>query len=498
MVAIFDVLVVGGGIHGAAVARDASLRGLSVLVLEAGDLASGTSSRTSKLIHGGIRYLETAQFGLVREALRERAILLETAPTFVRPLPFMIPHYRGEGRPAAWVALGLALYAALAGRHALAGGRSLTEHRRLGAAETLSTEPGLRREGLVGSSLFWDAQMDDALLCVAIAVEAVRAGAEVRTHTALTSLRREAATWKARYKDAIDGSEGEAAARIVVNATGPWADDIRAMAIGPQRPSVRRTRGTHIVLPGIAGERALLLTARRDGRVFFVLPWGRYSLIGTTDADDESAPERVAPPKEDIRYLIEEAGRAFPAAAAGRPVRAFAGLRPLAKSRAGNPWSNPRGYRLILEDGMITIVGGKYTTHRSLAERVVDRVVVMSGRSAAECRTATTPIGADRAGRVDALRERHPGALKLEEGLMLDEAEVVHAVTEENARRLEDVLLRRTRLWLDARALRRAAGPVAAWMAPRLQWGSARAQEEVEGLTRALDEEERRIEEGTR
>lgn len=498
MLAIFDVLVVGGGIHGAAVARDASLRGLSVLVLEAGDLASATSSRTSKLIHGGIRYLETAQFGLVREALRERAILLETAPAFVRPLPFMIPHYRGEGRPAAWVALGLALYATLAGRQPMAGGHSLAEHRRLGAAETLSTEPGLRRDGLVGSSLFWDAQMDDALLCVAIAVEAERAGAEVKTHTALTSLRREGAAWKARHKDTIDGSEGEAAARFVVNSTGPWADEIRAMTLNAMRPSVRRTRGTHIVLPGIAGERALLLTARRDGRVFFVLPWGRYSLVGTTDADDERQPERIAPPKEDIRYLIEEAARAFPAAASGRPVRAFAGVRPLVKSRAGNPWSNPRGYRLILEDGMITIVGGKYTTHRSLAERAVDRLVEMSGKPTGECRTATMPIGADRASRVDALRERHPGTLKVGEGLVLDEAEVIHAAAAEKARRLEDVLLRRTRLWLDARALRRAAAPVAAWMAPFLGWTAARSQEEIDRLTRALDEEERTIEEGTR
>ena len=485
--------MVGGGIHGAAVARDASLRGLSVLILEAGDLASGTSSRTSKLIHGGIRYLETAQFGLVREALRERTILLETAPAFVRALPFMIPHYRGEGRPAAWVALGLALYAALAGRH------SLAEHRRLGVSETLSIEPGLRRDGLVGGSLFWDAQMDDALLCVAIAVEAGRTGARVMTHTALTSLRREGGAWRARHKDAIDGTEGEASARFVVNAAGPWADGVRAMALGARRPSMRRTRGTHIVLPGIAGERALLLTARRDGRVFFVLPWGRYSLVGTTDADDDRPPERVAPPGEDIRYLIEEAGRAFPAAADGRrPVRAFAGLRPLAKGRASTPWANSRGYRLILEDRMLTIVGGKYTTHRSLAVRVVDRVVSMSGKPAAACRTATTPIGADRAERVNSLRPRHPGTLDLGEGVPLADAEVVHAVTEEKARRLEDVLLRRTRLWLDARALRRAAAPVSAWMAPHLGWSGARAEEEIGRLTSALDEEERRIEEGMR
>jgi glycerol-3-phosphate dehydrogenase len=493
VLAIFDVLVVGGGIHGAAVARDASLRGLSVLLLEAGDFASGTSSRTSKLIHGGIRYLETAQFGLVREALRERSILLETAPTFVRPLPFMIPHYRGEGRPAAWVALGLALYAALAGRHSLAA------HRRLGAADTLSIEPGLRRDGLVGSSLFWDAQMDDALLCVAIAVEAARAGAELKTHTPLASLRRDGASWRARHRDSIDGSEGEVSARFVVNAAGPWADAVRAMAAGVPRASMRRTRGTHVVLPGIAGERALLLTARRDGRVFFVLPWGRYSLIGTTDADEELPPERVAPPREDIRYLIEEAGAAFPAAADGRrPVRAFAGVRPLARSGAGTPWSHPRGYRLISEDGMITIVGGKYTTHRSLAERVVDRVVAMTRKPARPCGTATAPIGADRAGNVDALRARHPATLDLGDALVVAEAEVVHAVTAERARRLDDVLLRRTRLWLDSRALRGAAAPVASWMAPHLGWGGARIQEEVEQLTRALDEEERSIEEAAR
>jgi len=262
---------------------------------------------------------------------------------------------------------------------------------------------------------------------------------------------------------------------------------------------MRRTRGSHIVLPGIAGERALLLTARRDGRVFFVLPWGRYSLVGTTDADDDRPPERVSPPGEDIRYLIEEAGRAFPAAADGRrPVRAFAGLRPLAKGRASTPWSNSRGYRLILEEGMLTIVGGKYTTHRSLAERVVDRVVSMSGKPAAACRTATTPIGADRAERVNSLRARRPGTLDLGEGVSLAEAEVVHAVTEEKARRLEDVLLRRTRLWLDARALRRAAPPVSAWIAPHLGWSGARAEEEIARLTSALDEEERRIEEGMR
>ncbi|MGH7682110.1 MAG: FAD-dependent oxidoreductase, partial [Candidatus Eiseniibacteriota bacterium] len=176
----------GGGIHGAAVARDAALRGLSVALLEADDLASATSSRTSKLVHGGLRYLETGQFGLVREALRERSILLDTAAAYVRPLRFLIPHYRGEGRPASWIALGLFLYSALARGH------RLTEHGRFSRDEALALEPGLRSEGLVGASHYWDAQMDDALLCVAVAVDAARAGADVRTYTRVTGLDREA------------------------------------------------------------------------------------------------------------------------------------------------------------------------------------------------------------------------------------------------------------------------------------------------------------------
>jgi glycerol-3-phosphate dehydrogenase len=466
-----------------------------VLHLEARDLASGTSSRTSKLVHGGIRYLETGQFGLVKEALRERAILLDLAPEFVRPLPFLIPHYRGAGRPAGRVALGLLLYRALAGGR----GSKLGRARRLTRSETLAITPGLNPEGLLGASEFWDAKMDDALLCVAIAMDAARSGGELRTHTALTSLAREGGSWRLRAKDEIDGAEHEAEARWVVNAAGPWADEVRGLAFGAVPPSMRRTRGTHVVIPASFGEHALLLTAGRDGRVFFDIPWGAHSLVGTTDVDDSSAPGKAGPPAEDIRYLLEEAARALPAMGRGlRPVRAFTGLRSLTRGRSGAPWMKSREHRLIEEPGMTTLIGGKYTTHRSLAERVVDSIVSRLEVHAAPSRTATVPIGFDRGERILAGSTSHRGRLDLPGGLVLTEAEAAHAVLEERARTLEDLLYRRTRLWLDARALRAAAGTAARWMAPHLHWSEERIASEVGRVRRALDDEGARIEEAMR
>jgi glycerol-3-phosphate dehydrogenase len=490
---IYDLLVVGGGINGAAVARDAALRGLRVLLVEEGDLAQGTSSRTSKLAHGGIRYLETGQLGLVREALRERDILLETAAPFVRPLPFLIPHYRGEGRPAWWIGVGLTLYAALAGRH------RLPEHRRLDAAETLRIEPRLRSEGLTGGSLFWDAQMDDALLCVAIALDAAQAGAALRTYTSLVGLRPAPEGWRARLRETNGGGETEELAQWIVNAAGPWADTVRAMAHGAVPSSMRRTRGSHVVLPAVTGDHALLLTAKRDGRVFFVIPWGGRSLIGTTDVDDRIAPDRIAPASEDIRYLLTETGRVLPGAVRCRPVRVFAGLRSLARGRAAAaPWANPREHRILIERSMLTLVGGKYTTHRSLAERAVDRVVKMLGVRAAPCSTAERCVGAERARAIASLTAEYPGGIELGNGLALSEAEVVYAARNERPRHLTDLLLRRTRLWLDADALRGAAERAARWMAPALQWDIPRIEGETLALRAMLKEEEALIEEGTR
>jgi glycerol-3-phosphate dehydrogenase len=334
---------------------------------------------------------------------------------------------------------------------------------------------------------------------VSTAIDAERAGAEVRNHARVLALRHDADAWRAHWQDAIDGTEGEVAARCVVNAAGPWADDVRGIGLGRVEPSMRRTRGAHVVVPALTRSHALLLTARRDGRVFFVLPWGRFSLIGTTDDDDPAAPASVAPHAGDIRYLLEESGRALPAARDDRrPVRVFAGLRALARGAAGRPWANTREHRLIVENGMITIVGGKYTTHRRLAERVVDLASRGLGLSPGPSRTATTPVGEGRAAAIDALAARHPGAVAVGEGVSIREAEVAHAVTAERARRLEDVLLRRTSLWLDGRALRRAAEPASEWMARLLSWSAERRRAEVDDLARSLDLDERRIEEGMR
>jgi glycerol-3-phosphate dehydrogenase len=484
--------VIGGGIHGVAVARDAALRGLRVLLVEAGDLASGTSSRTSKLVHGGIRYLETGEFGLVREALRERSILLATAPALVRPVSFLLPHYRGAGRPRSWIRLGLALYSLLA----RGGPADLRAHRSVTPGEALALEPGLEPSGLDGASLFADAQMEDARLCVALAMDAAREGLEIHTHTAVAGLARDGDGWRAGLRGALDGSEREVKARFLVNAAGPWADDVERLAGGTGPGRVRRTRGTHVVVPAVTRGRALLLTARRDGRVFFVLPWGDHSLLGTTDVDDDRSPERVRPPAEDIRYLLQEGTRAIPALRGIRPVRAFAGVRSLVRSGVPLPWANAREHRIVREPGRITLIGGKYTTHRSLAERVVDQVVLALGVAARPCDTARRPV-ASGAG-IESLRAAHPGRRDLPGGLAIGEAEVVHAVREERALRLEDVLLRRTRLWLDGRALRAAAEPAARWMAPHLDWSEPRVREEVERITAMLGEEERAIEEAMR
>ncbi len=465
-------------------ARDAALRGLSALLLERGDLASGTSSRSSKLVHGGIRYLETGQFGLIREALRERALLLALAPEFVRPIPFLIPHYRGEGRSRLAVGAGLALYAALA-----AGG-PLAEHRSVDAAEARSLEPSLRPEGLQGASLYWDAQMDDALLCVAVAVGADRAGASVKTYTEVVELARAAgSSWRARFRDTDTGEEGTAEARCVVNAAGPWAEEIRALARASRPAGLRRTRGTHVVVPGLTRERALLLSARRDARVFFVLPWGGYSLIGTTDVDDGTPPGRIAASEEDIRYLLEETRRAVPGLKSHeRPLRAFAGLRSLVRGSAVRPWANSREHRVVEEGTMLTLIGGKYTTHRSLAERVVDRVARVTRARAGRCTTGETPLP-ERAAAIAKLAPRFPARLRAADSLEISEAETVHAVRVERARHLEDVLARRSRLWLDGEAMRRAAEPVSKWMAPHLGWDETARAREVGRVTGALDRE---------
>jgi glycerol-3-phosphate dehydrogenase len=481
---LVDLLVVGGGIHGAAVARDAARRGLSVVLAEKDDLAQGTSSRSSKLVHGGIRYLETGQLGLVREALHERAVLLRTAPHLVRPLPFVLPFLRGDrgARPRGLVRLGLLLYDLLSG-----AGRDepgvLPRHRLLGPDEARALEPGLPVAGLTGAALFHDARMDDARLVVAHAVDAGQNGAHVLVRTAVTALTKgTGGAWRATLEpgDAIE-------ARLVINAAGPWADRVRGLASRRHGlvPAIRPTRGSHVVVPALTRDHALLLFAA-DRRVFFVVPWGTRSLVGTTDDDFAGDPGDVAPAAADLRLLRGEIERRWPGH--GGPVaRAFAGLRPLlARGRPGLslPWRNTREARLLDEDGILSVVGGKYTTARRLAERAVDHAVARLGAAARvrSCDTATAALPA---------RPWEGAATPLAAEPGIDEATVRHAVEHEFARGAGDVIWRRSPLWLDRAAARAAAPRVAAWMAPLLGWSDATRAAEESAVHEACDEEER-------
>ena len=459
-----DLLVIGGGIHGACVARDAALRGLNVTLVERYDLASGTSSRSSKLIHGGLRYLETGQFGLVREALRERAILVRTAPGLVRRVRFMLPFYEGDARPAWLARLGLSLY------DLLKGDDGMRRHEVIEARAALELEPDLPTSGLKGAALYDDAQMDDALLVIANAVAAAQAGADIRTWTEVVSLMRPAASTSAPWRAGLDDGDS-IEARAVVVAAGPWSDDLLGRTLG-HSPRLRRTRGTHILLPKFAFH-PLLLFARRDKRVFFVLPQSHHTLVGTTDDDDDRSPDEVAPTLEDVRYLWDEV-RARWSIRAPNPAecRVFAGVRPLVRHDDAMPWQNSREAVIVRDRGVFALLGGKFTTARALAQRTVDAVVLHLGASARPCTTDDAPLP------------------QLPNLTTFEPAELVRvAVGEQFAIRLADVVFRRCRLWLRPMELRSQLPHLSAAMAVELDWSEVWRQCEVDAVTSALDHE---------
>ena len=470
----FDLIVIGGGIMGASVARDAAGRGMRVALFERGDLASGTSSRTSKLVHGGLRYLEQGALGLVAESARERATWLRLAPHLVRPLPFLFPMYRGGPRPAWMVRLGMTMY------DALALFRNVESHRMLDRDETAIREPGLLSPDLVGAALFYDAQMDDARLCVEVTLAAHDAGARVETYTKVDGL----LVTDGRVSGIRVGGR-EVRGRVVVNASGPWLDRVCAMADGASS-KIRMTRGSHVILPPLLRRHALVLSARRDGRMFFVLPWRGLTLIGTTDLDYRDDPEKVSCTADERAYLLEETRRALPNAdvTPDRIVAEFAGVRPLIRVEGVSASAVTRG-DLIEESptGLLSIAGGKFTTARAVAARVVDRVAkrLRPARFSAS-QTAATPLPG---GRPTSTQERaewrtHADALKLDDeqfealsgvygarvGALLEvaserklggrlhpgvpwiQAQVDFAVEREWARTVEDVLRRRLPLAL--------------------------------------------------
>ena len=333
----FDVLVIGGGITGCGIARDAALRGLDVALVEKADFASGTSSRSSRLVHGGLRYLEHGHLHLVFESSAERRRLLRIAPHLVRPLEFTWPVYAGA-RIARWkLSAGLVLY------DALALFRNVAAHRRLDRASVLAREPRLRQQGLRGGALYWDAAADDARLTLANALSATDAGATTVNHAGVRDLiTGDGKVRGAIVTDVIGGATIPVQARIVVNATGPWSDELRRLD-GEHRPSVRGSKGAHIAIRrervGNAG--ALTLLSPRDGRVCFILPSGGHTIVGTTDSYTAASPDEVRATSEDIEYLLEAANAFFPGArlirddvvsAAGRAVQQIGKTEALAEN----------------------------------------------------------------------------------------------------------------------------------------------------------------------
>ncbi len=470
----FDVVLLGGGITGAGIALDAVLRGLRVALIEKGDFASGTSSISSKLIHGGIRYLEQGQFGLVYEALAERRRLLHNAPHLVWPLRFLIPFTNHSRIPSWKYRAGLLLYDLLAGRDNLqpSRGRSLRW--------IVETHPQLKHEQLLGGAEYSDAQMDDARLCLAVLATAAERGAIVCNYV-------EAEHVEGQTIHAVDHLTNQSLrlyGEVIVNATGPWSDRVRQRAGEQGSTQLAPTKGVHLILPDRGLSYAYLLLHPRDGRVFFVIPWLGKTLLGTTDTDCTDSPDELIVTKEDRDYLLEGFNHHFRVGANENEILgSTVGVRPLIRARPGAPSSRSREWKLVEgPTGMLSVLGGKYTTYRAMAQSIVDRVMRRLGRWK-PCRTRIyrllgTPSGVwadfeqqaihrasslvpvdtarhlvrrygQRVGELLCLLHRNPElAQRIVDSEPDIRAEVVFQREQEMACRVEDFILRRTRLGL--------------------------------------------------
>lgn len=503
----FDVLVIGGGITGAAIARDVAMRGFRTALVERGDFAVGTSSRSTRLVHGGIRYLEYGEFRLVFDACTERRILRRIAPRLVRPLAFLYPLYAGQ-RPPAWkLRLGLTLY------DALSLFRNVQNHRWLSPEEAARREPLIGGRGLIGAGRYYDAQVDDARLTLTMARAAHIHGAVVVNYAPVIGLMKAGGrVVGAQVVDGRTGQEIEVRARVVVNATGIWADHIRAMDEPTARPILRPTKGIHLLIPldRLPTHHAVLFTSPRDGRHMFVIPWKDFALIGTTDTDYQGGLDTPAADSGDAEYLLEAVNHLFPGACitAAEIVSTFAGLRPLVAA-PGHPSAVSRTHVIVESpSGLVTITGGKLTTARRMAEELTDRVqqrlAQMGVPARSGCRTQEPLEGAqiepveievsdERAARH--LVETYGGDARWilgygEENPALGEpvvpglpyllAEALYAVQHEMALTLGDVLIRRTHVIYDARdgGLGRARA-VAEVIAPRLGWDAAEIERQL-------------------
>jgi glycerol-3-phosphate dehydrogenase len=513
----FDAIIIGAGINGAGIARDASMRGLKVLLLDKGDLANGTTSWSTRLIHGGLRYLEHGEVGLVRESLQEREKLLRIAPHLVRPLPMLIPVYE-QGQRGVWtIRAGMILY------DILSFDKSLEHHRMLSRHETLKRAPGLSPEGLRGAALYYDAQVEYAeRLVLENALSAQAHGATVLTYARVDRIIEENGQARGvEFTDLLDGSAHVARAPLTLNVAGPWVDEVFARAgRAIKNRMIGGTKGSHLVVQPFKGAPAdaLYVEAAQDRRPFFIIPWNDKYLIGTTDSRYEGDLDRVEADETEIDYLIRETNRVIPSAnlTPDRIVFTYSGIRPLAYRAELDEESITRRHFIYDHqpelDGLVSIVGGKLTTYRNLAEQAVDTLFKKLGRKSPACMTARKALPGSatddwrafserflaesflppapsarllriygtRAGEVlelAAVDARLAQAFDAETGAI--GAEILMSFQREMAETLTDCLLRRTMVGMNASVGLGADEAAAVIARSFLGWSESRAAQEV-------------------
>ena len=497
----FDLIIIGAGINGAGVARDAAMRGLSVLLLDKGDLGGGTSSWSTRLIHGGLRYLEHGEFGLVRESLRERETLLRIAPHLVRPLPLLIPIYKDARRGRLLIRVGMFAY------DLLSLDKSLPRHQMLSREQALALAPGLKTDGLAGAAIYYDAQIEFAeRLVVENILSAAAQGARLITYARVDRfVVQSERLLGVEFVDELSGERQSVTASLIVNAAGPWVDQVLEPT-GTKAPLIGGTKGSHLIVPRFTGapDTAIYVEARTDQRPFFVIPWNNKYLIGTTDIHFQGNLDDVRINETEIEYLLRETNAVLPAANLERRdiLYSYSGVRPL-------PFTNETDEQAITRrhfirshpqfQNLLSLVGGKLTTYRSLAEETVDLIFEKLGSRSPACLTARESLNAatipiktspltSRLNRIYGSQSEAIRKLVKEDdtlGEIFDPetgavaAEVVYSFRQEHARTLCDCLLRRTMVGLNS-TLGVGADERAAQIAQEhLGWSGERAKDEV-------------------
>jgi glycerol-3-phosphate dehydrogenase len=491
----WDLLIVGGGATGVGVAVDAAARGYEVLLLEQHDFGKGTSSRSTKLVHGGVRYLEQGNVSLVMEALKERGLLRQNAPHLVHDLAFVVPSYTWWESP--FYGLGLKVYNLLSGRYRFGPTQRLSQQ------ETLERLPNIKTDGLRGGVVYYDGQFDDARLLINLVTTAAEHGATLLNYAKVVGLTRDVDGFLngVDARDCESGCRFHAPARVVINATGAFCDSVRRLADPQAAPMIAPSRGIHLVFDGsfLPGDSAIMVPHTPDGRVMFAIPWHGHTLVGTTDVAVPDVPLEPRPTEPEIDFILETAGRYLQKP----PTRAdvlsvFAGIRPLVRAGdAKNTAALSRDHTIHIDNsGLLTIAGGKWTTYRNMAEDCVNQAATLAQLDERPSVTRTLHVhgfhpsaeqfgplslyGSDAPAIQDLARSDPALAPPLHPALPYTGAEVVWATRFEMARTVEDVLARRTRvLFLNARAAMAMAPQVARLMAKELGRDDAWQQEQV-------------------